>query len=154
MRTALSREGGRFRPRKTRYFGIFEAMKLPAVMLPLILLSPMAAGGGNLPGPSLSPATLAAPLAGDPLKTTIHRLSNGLTVYLSPNPQLPRIAAWIAVRAGSKQDPEDSTGMAHYLEHMLFKGSASLGTIDYEKEKPHLDRILALYEKRFKAGGP
>lgn len=95
--------------------------------------------------------TLKKPLARDPMGTTIHRLKNGLTVYLSPNPLEPRISAWIAIRAGSAQDPDDSTGMAHYLEHMMFKGSSRLGTVDYEKEKPHLDRVGKLYEKLFDA---
>jgi predicted Zn-dependent peptidase len=100
------------------------------------------------------PDIVETPLAGDALKTTVHRLSNGLTVYLSPNTQTPRVAANIAVRAGSKNDPADSTGMAHYLEHMLFKGTRALGTLDDDKEAPHLARILALYEKRFSAVDP
>ncbi|MBI4424593.1 MAG: insulinase family protein, partial [Elusimicrobia bacterium] len=79
----------------------------------------------------------------------IHRLANGLRVYLSPNLQEPRVYSSIAVRAGGKNDPDDSTGMAHYLEHMLFKGSRSLGTLDFEKEKAHLDRIGVLYEQLF-----
>lgn len=95
------------------------------------------------------PATVTKPLPNDLFNATVHRLENGLTVYLSPSHQEPRISAWIAVRAGSKHDPHDSTGMAHYLEHMLLKGSESFGTLNYEKEKPHLDRILALYEKLF-----
>ena len=103
---------------------------------------------------SLGPEPVATPLAGDGLQTTVHRLSNGLTVYLSPNSQAPRVAANIAVRAGSKNDPADSTGMAHYLEHMLFKGTRALGTLDEAKEAPHLDRILALYEKHFAAADP
>lgn len=103
---------------------------------------------------SAAPELVPAPLANDPSKTTVHRLSNGITVYLSPNSQTPRVAANIAVRAGSKHDPDDSTGMAHYLEHMLFKGTSSLGTLDREKEAPHLSRILSLYEKHFAAAGP
>ncbi len=95
------------------------------------------------------PAPLEKPLGSDALQATVHRLSNGLTVYLSPNRQEPRVAAWIAVRAGGAHDPQDSTGMAHYLEHMLFKGSQSLGTLDYAKERPHLDKILELYERLF-----
>lgn len=98
--------------------------------------------------------TLETPYPDDPMQVTIHRLDNGLTIYLSPNRQEPRVAAWIAVRAGGKHDPADSTGMAHYLEHMLFKGTPSLGTMDYEKEKPHLDKIKALYEKLFTATEP
>jgi predicted Zn-dependent peptidase len=96
------------------------------------------------------PATLAAPLPDDPMGVSVHRLPNGLTVYLSPNKGEPRISAQIAVRAGSKHDPADSTGMAHYLEHMLFKGTGRLGTLDYAAEKPRLDRIRALYEDLFK----
>jgi predicted Zn-dependent peptidase len=68
-----------------------------------------------------------------------------MTVYISPDPQEPSISAYVAVRAGSRHDPETSTGLAHYLEHMLFKGTTQLGTLDYAKEKPHLDRIAALY---------
>ncbi|OGR58105.1 MAG: hypothetical protein A2X36_12790 [Elusimicrobia bacterium GWA2_69_24] len=100
------------------------------------------------------PVLYPAPLAGDPMKVTVHRLRNGLTVYLSPNDQEPRISAWIAVRAGGAQDPGDSTGMAHYLEHMLFKGSRRLGTTDYGKEAASLDRILQLYEELFRTADP
>ncbi|MCM2303326.1 MAG: insulinase family protein [Elusimicrobia bacterium] len=96
------------------------------------------------------PAVQETPRPEDPLGVSIHRLPNGLTVYLSPNKGEPRVAVNIAVRAGSKNDPADSTGMAHYLEHMLFKGSGRLGTLDYEKERPHLERIRALYEDLFK----
>jgi predicted Zn-dependent peptidase len=96
------------------------------------------------------PATLENPLPNDPTSTTIHRLANGLTIYLNPNKEVPRIVAMIAVRAGSKNDPADATGQAHYLEHMLFKGTTSLGTIDYEQESPHIARISELYELRAK----
>jgi len=99
-----------------------------------------------------APALLPTPLAGDPLKTTIHRLSNGMTVYLSPDPQEPTIVAHIAVRAGSRNDPETSTGLAHYLEHMLFKGTTKLGSLDYTQEKPHLDKIRELYAELRKPG--
>ncbi len=96
------------------------------------------------------PSVLETPRPDDALGVTIHRLPNGLTVYLSPNKGLPRVTAWISVRAGSKHDPADSTGMAHYLEHMLFKGTDRLGTLDHAKERVHLERIRALYEKLFK----
>ncbi|MEE8425604.1 MAG: pitrilysin family protein, partial [Elusimicrobiota bacterium] len=100
------------------------------------------------------PAALNTSLEGDAMGVTIHRLGNGLTVYLSPNDQEPRIAAWIAVRAGSAHDPSDSTGMAHYLEHMLFKGSERLDTMDYAAEKAHLEKIQVLYEELFKTQDP
>lgn len=96
------------------------------------------------------PAVQETPRPDDAMGVSIHRLPNGLTVYLSPNKGEPRVSAQIAVRAGSKNDPSDSTGMAHYLEHMLFKGTSRLGTLDYEKERPHLERIRALYEDLFK----
>jgi predicted Zn-dependent peptidase len=95
------------------------------------------------------PKTQESALPGDPLQVTVHRLKNGLTVYLSPNHEVPRITAWISVRAGSRHDPADSTGMAHYLEHMFFKGSRSLGTVDFNEEKAHLDAIDRLYEDHF-----
>ncbi|MCK5861035.1 MAG: insulinase family protein, partial [Candidatus Hydrogenedentes bacterium] len=92
---------------------------------------------------------VGGPYAEDPLQTHIYRLANGLEVYLSVNRDTPRFYAEIAVRAGSKNDPPETTGMAHYMEHLLFKGSERLGTLDYEKEKVHLDRITALYEQHF-----
>ncbi|MBI5631362.1 MAG: insulinase family protein [Elusimicrobia bacterium] len=119
----------------------------------LILLGPACPARAENWAP-LVPQVLEAPNPQDPLKATIHRLENGLTVYLSPNPQEPRIAAWIAVRAGSKHDPADNTGQAHYLEHMLFKGTSAMGSIDYAKERPHLDRIVSLYDKRFASRDP
>ncbi|MBT7100163.1 insulinase family protein, partial [Candidatus Poribacteria bacterium] len=85
----------------------------------------------------------------DPLHAEIYRLDNGLTVYLSENHEDPRFHAEIAVRAGGKHDPDDSTGIAHYLEHMLFKGSQAVGVLDYDQERPHLDRITELYEQHF-----
>ncbi|PCI39440.1 MAG: hypothetical protein COB53_03195 [Elusimicrobia bacterium] len=94
---------------------------------------------------------ISEPLTRDKMNVTIHRLNNGLTIYLSPNDQEPRITAWIGTRAGGAHDPEDSTGMAHYLEHMLFKGTTRLGTTNFEKEKIPLDKIRALYEDLFKA---
>ena len=84
---------------------------------------------------------------GDSLHTRIYTLKNGLTVYMSPYRDAPRIYTSIAVRAGSKNDPAETTGLAHYLEHMLFKGTDSLGSLDYSKERIELDKITELYEK-------
>lgn len=83
---------------------------------------------------------------GDPLDARIYTLDNGLKVYVSVNPDEPRVVTQIAVRTGSKQDPADATGLAHYLEHMLFKGTSKYGTKDYAKEKEYLDAISQLYE--------
>ena len=113
-------------------------------------------GGVGFPargGDGQAPAK-AEPLADDPMKVTIRRLANGLTLMLSENHEDPRIEAWITVRAGSAKDPADATGMAHYLEHMNFKGTSRLGTVDWEKEKPHLDAITALYDELFVTTDP
>lgn len=85
-------------------------------------------------------------VSGDPTNSRWYVLPNGLTVILSPNPEKPRIQTLIATKAGSKNDPHDNTGLAHYLEHMLFKGTDQYGTQDYAKEKVYLDQIGNLYE--------
>ena len=74
-------------------------------------------------------------------------LKNGLTVRLAKHDEAPRIQTYIAVRAGSNQDPADCTGLAHYLEHMMFKGNSRLGTSSWEKEAPLLKEISNLYEQ-------
>ena len=87
----------------------------------------------------------------DPLGTKIYTLKNGLKVYMSVYKDAPRIQTYVATRAGSKNDPADATGLAHYLEHMLFKGSSKIGALDWEKEKVLLKEISDLYEEHFKA---
>jgi predicted Zn-dependent peptidase len=82
----------------------------------------------------------------DPLNVREYTLKNGLKVFMSVYKDAPRIQTYIAVRAGSKNDPAETTGLAHYLEHMMFKGSHKLGTTDWEREKVELDKIEALYE--------
>lgn len=83
----------------------------------------------------------------DPAKARFYTLKNGLTVILSPTKKDPRIQAYVAVKAGSKNDPSTNTGLAHYLEHLLFKGTDKYGTLNWAKEKPELDKIDALYEQ-------
>lgn len=83
----------------------------------------------------------------DPTNTRIYTLKNGLKVYLSKSTEMPRMQTCIAVRTGSKNDPADATGLAHYLEHMLFKGTDKYGSKDYAQEKPLLDAIEATYER-------
>ncbi len=84
--------------------------------------------------------------AGDPIAVHERQLSNGLTVLISEDHRLPRVFGAVVVKAGGKDDPATATGIAHYLEHMLFKGTEELGTVDYAAERPHLERIEALYE--------
>ncbi len=83
----------------------------------------------------------------DPDKARFYTLKNGLTVILSATNKDPRIQCYIATKAGSKTDPANHTGLAHYLEHMLFKGTDKYGSLDWTKEKPELDKIDALYEE-------
>jgi len=83
----------------------------------------------------------------DPTGLRLYTLDNGLKVYLSKNTEEPKIQTYIAVRAGSNYDPKESTGLAHYLEHMVFKGTDEIGTVDFEKEKEYLDQISKLYEQ-------
>jgi len=75
------------------------------------------------------------------------KLDNGLTIILNEDHSKTEVFGMVVVNAGAKNDPKDATGMAHYQEHMLFKGTTELGTSNWEKEKPHIDRIIALYDK-------
>ena len=82
----------------------------------------------------------------DPTQTKIYTLGNGLKVYMSVNKATPRLQTAIAVRVGSKNDPSETTGLAHYFEHLMFKGTESFGTQNYEAEKPLLDAIEHEFE--------
>ena len=91
---------------------------------------------------------------GDPTGARIYTLDNGLKVYMIVNKDEPRIDAHVAVKVGSKNDPQETTGLAHYFEHLMFKGTKQLGTQDYAAEEPLLDQIEALYEVYRKTTGP
>ncbi len=90
-------------------------------------------------------------VAHDAHNVRLYTLKNGLKVYLARNTEHPRIQTYIAVRTGSNRDPKDNTGLAHYLEHMLFKGTSKIGTLDWEKESQVLEQISDLYERHKKA---
>ncbi|MES2621809.1 MAG: insulinase family protein [Bacteroidota bacterium] len=82
----------------------------------------------------------------DPFNARIYTLKNGMKVYISVNKDAPRIQTLFAVKAGSKFDPPQTTGLAHYLEHMVFKGSHDYGTKDWAKESVLLDSVSAYFE--------
>lgn len=82
----------------------------------------------------------------DPLKARIYTLDNGLKVYMTVNKEEPRIQTYIAVRVGGKNDPAETTGLAHYFEHLMFKGTTHFGTQNYKAEKPLLDEIEQQFE--------
>ncbi|MFV0267789.1 MAG: M16 family metallopeptidase, partial [Draconibacterium sp.] len=83
-----------------------------------------------------------------------YTLDNGLTVYLWPDSNQPDITGVVAVRAGSIDEPAEYTGLAHYLEHVLFKGTHKIGALDWAKEKTHYDRIIQLYDEYAEASDP
>lgn len=83
---------------------------------------------------------------GGPFPVREYTLDNGLKVYMSVYKDAPKVQTYIAVRAGSKNDPPQTTGLAHYLEHMMFKGTHRLGTTDWEHEQVLIQQIEDLFE--------
>ncbi len=82
----------------------------------------------------------------DPLNARIYTLDNGLKVYMTVNNEVPRIQTYIAVRVGGKNDPAETTGLAHYFEHLMFKGTEQFGTQNFGQEKVLLDQIEQQFE--------
>ena len=91
--------------------------------------------------------SLVAAATTDPIGLKTYTLDNGLKIFLSVNKEKPRITAHIAVNTGSRNDPAETTGLAHYLEHLMFKGSKQFGTSNYAAEEPLLNKISELYEE-------
>lgn len=125
-------------------------MKIKSILASSIAVSALlfmvACGGGEKTADSTATNKAYETVENDPTNTRIYTLENGLKVYLSVNEEAPRVQTSIAVRAGSKNDPATATGLAHYLEHMLFKGTDVYGTLDFSKEGPLLLEIDSLYE--------
>ncbi len=81
----------------------------------------------------------------DPSKgLTQYKLDNGLTVFLWEDHNQPDVHGRIVTRAGALDEPADYTGLAHYLEHVLFKGTKNIGALDWSKEKPLYEEIIKL----------
>ena len=93
------------------------------------------------------PPTVETPLADDPTGVTIHRLNNGLTVYLCPRRDVPRIHGRLVLRVGSAHDPKGFEGLAHLLAKTTEHGTARLGSVDWGKERPIRERIRAQWPK-------
>jgi predicted Zn-dependent peptidase len=83
----------------------------------------------------------------NPLNVETYKLKNGLTVYLNVDHTMPMVHGMVVTKGGAKRDPADATGVAHYFEHIMFKGTDKIGTVDYAKEKVYLDSISDLYDK-------
>ncbi len=90
----------------------------------------------------------------DPMNVRMYTLDNGLKVYMTVNHNEPRIQTYVAARVGGKDDPAETTGLSHYFEHLMFKGTDKFGTKDYAAEKVLLDQIEALFETYRKTNDP
>lgn len=93
-------------------------------------------------------------VTGDENKVRTYTLQNGLKVFLAQNFDAPKIQTYIAVKTGSNNDPADNTGLAHYLEHMLFKGTSKIGSANWKEESKLLNEISDLYEEHKKETNP
>lgn len=98
--------------------------------------------------PAVRPGTSANSAVVDPLDVQVRVLGNGLTVMISVNHERPEVFGAVVARTGARNDPAGETGMAHYLEHMLFKGTRRLGTTDWAAEAPLQERLEGLYERK------
>lgn len=76
-----------------------------------------------------------------------YTLSNGLTVYLWEDSNQPDVSGQVVFRVGSIDEPAEFTGLAHYFEHMIFKGTQTIGALDWEKESPLYNQIVTLYDE-------
>ena len=156
--SALLREierADRDRLRPVVALGVLAAVALVAPALFTARSDPAgapAAGGpagrwAKIVAASRLPPALQTPVEGDPLQTTVHRLNNGLTVYLSPNRSRPRISAAIAFRAGWSSETEAERGAAHLILQLAFNGTERIGTVDFAAERPLQEEIGALYRE-------
>src|SRR5512139_2643056 len=93
----------------------------------------------------LLPAAAAEAPAKPSLDVKTVALDNGLKIYVLERPASPTFAALYQFDVGGAVDPKGRSGIAHLLEHMMFKGTTTLGTTDYAKENPLLDRINAAW---------
>lgn len=93
----------------------------------------------------MMPTNLLSSQFSGSLKVQEHKLSNGMTVWLNEDHSQPKVFGAVLVKAGAKDSP--NTGIAHYFEHMMFKGTDKIGTLDYEKEKILLDAIADQYDE-------
>ena len=78
------------------------------------------------------------------LQVKEYTLDNELTIWLNEDHSQPKIFGAVVVKAGARDCP--NTGIAHYFEHMMFKGTDKIGTTDYKAEKILLDNIADKYD--------
>ena len=104
-------------------------------------------------GIALGCAVKAQDLASFEKRTTVKVLPNGLTLIVCERPEAPVFSFYTLVDAGSANDPQGASGLAHMFEHMAFKGSAEIGTTNYLAEKVALAKVeiaYAAYDAEFR----
>ncbi|HLV85713.1 MAG TPA: pitrilysin family protein [Candidatus Sulfotelmatobacter sp.] len=112
---------------------IARRMQQRAILIILVLLT-------------LTTVVAAQDVASFEKRITVKKLPNGLTILICERPEAPVFSFFTMVDAGSAQDPERETGLAHMFEHMAFKGTDKIGTTNYAAEKPALAKVEAAYE--------
>ena len=70
-----------------------------------------------------------------------HKLANGMTILMVERHQAPVVSVNMTFGVGGINEQVGQTGLAHLYEHMAFKGTRTVGTKNYEKEKPILDEL-------------
>src|SRR5579871_4119432 len=111
---------------------IARRMQQRAILIILVLLT-------------LTTVVAAQDVASFEKRITVKKLPNGLTILICERPEAPVFSFFTMVDAGSAQDPERETGLAHMFEHMAFKGTDKIGTTNYAAEKPALERVETAY---------
>ncbi len=115
----------------------------------LVLAAALPLGAQNPPSASSTAAQSTSASSFDVMQyeknVTVKKLANGLTIVLWRRPEAPVFSFFTMVDAGSAQDPLNETGLAHMMEHMAFKGTPDIGTSDYAKEKPALEKVEQTY---------
>src|SRR3954454_24834700 len=122
------------------------------IALPIVLLA--ATCGSRCQSAPLSAPRLGAPsrvssttIAAPQLPVVEHRLKNGMTLLIVERRVSPTVAAFIRFKVGGVDDPAGQTGIAHLLEHMMFKGTTTFGTRNYAAERPLMERLDRLQDE-------
>ena len=100
---------------------------------------------GACAAPGWAADASAQNLASFEARTTVHVLPNGWTFIICERPGAPVFSFATQADVGAAQDPKGQTGMAHMFEHMAFKGTRVIGTTDWAKEGPALEKMDAAY---------
>jgi len=128
-----------------------EALRVLLLTLAVSGGVPLGAGAAPPPDRPDRPDRIALPI-------TEHTLKNGMRLLIVERRESPTFSAFLRFRVGSANEPAGQTGLAHLLEHMMFKGTRQFGTTDPAKELPILDRLDVLYRdlqaEKAKTGQP